>query len=187
MLQQERVAAFTSSVQRATRMRVGNHAMFLTIANVLVNVLYYAFTLVLLPWLVLFVEDHVGLQRKPLAGLRVLAVPVAMAGVALQVWCVVAFQRIGRGTPSPLLPPRRLVVEGPYRWARNPMNTGELLLLAALAGWYGSPGLLAYTLMAALAFHGFIVLWEEPRLVRRFGSDYLRYRTTTRRWLPGLR
>src|SRR5512142_2174378 len=43
------------------------------------------------------------------------------AGVALLGTCIFEFARSGRGTLSPLDPPRHLVVRGLYRYVRNPM------------------------------------------------------------------
>jgi protein-S-isoprenylcysteine O-methyltransferase Ste14 len=158
--------------------------MGLTAKNIAVNAVYYAVTLVLIPWAFVALDDHLALPRRPSPAIRAVAVAVGLLGAALQVWCVTLFQRVGRGTPSPLLPPSRLVTAGPYRRVRNPMNLGEVMLLIALAGWFASPSLLAYALLAWLAMHVFIVRWEEPRLRARFGEAYEAYRRSVGRWLP---
>ncbi len=111
------------------------------------------------------------------------------AGAAIYLWCLWDFASAGRGTPAPIDPPRTLVVRGLYRYTRNPMYLG---VLTAIAGWvalYGSLALLGYGACVALAFHLFVVIYEEPALARRFGADYERYRTLAPRWLtrPGRR
>ena len=158
--------------------------MGVTTRNVVLNLLYYAVTLVGLPCVMLFMEDRIGLRRVFLPLLSIPAVVLALAGAALQLWCITVFQRTGKGTPSPLSPPGRLVTVGPYRWLRNPMNVGEVVLFLALAAWFGSPALLAYALAAWFAFHAFVVYYEEPRLARRFGDRYESYRHAVGRWLP---
>ena len=45
---------------------------------------------------------------------------IGTAGAGLALWSSVAFVAIGRGTPAPFDPPRRLVIRGPYRFVRNP-------------------------------------------------------------------
>jgi hypothetical protein len=38
------------------------------------------------------------------------------AGAAVALCCIFTFATIGRGTPAPFDPPRRLVIRGPYRF-----------------------------------------------------------------------
>jgi protein-S-isoprenylcysteine O-methyltransferase Ste14 len=64
------------------------------------------------------------------------------------------------------------------------MNLGEWLLFLALTGWFASPALLLCTALGSLAHHVFVVRWEEPKLLARFGDEYARYRATVNRWLP---
>lgn len=161
--------------------------MSLTLKNIVVNTCYYVATAILLPAGFLRLEKHLGAasySSTPWAGIAII---VIFIGVMLQAWCILLFQRVGRGTPSPAIPPQQLVKTGPYRWVRNPMNWGELLVFVGLASWFGSPLLLAYAVLAWVTFHTFIVKWEEPRLIRAFGADYTQYRDTVPRWLPKIR
>lgn len=109
---------------------------------------------------------------------------VGLAGGALALWCVLTFALVGKGTPAPFDPPRQLVVAGPYRYVRNPMYIGAVLALAGAATFYGSLRLLGYVGVFLLAAHTFVVLYEEPTLVRLFGEQYRAYQTHVRRWLP---
>ena len=106
------------------------------------------------------------------------------AGGAVALWCVLAFALIGRGTPAPFDPPRRLVSRGPYRLVRNPMYIGAGFALAGAALFYQSLPLLGYTGLFFLATHLFVVLYEEPALRRSFGQEYAAYCQTVRRWWP---
>jgi protein-S-isoprenylcysteine O-methyltransferase Ste14 len=109
---------------------------------------------------------------------------LVLAGAALALWCVLTFARVGRGTPAPFDPPRRLVVSGPYRWMRNPMYLGAALALGGAALFYGSLPLLAYMAMFLIAANVFVRVYEEPTLARLFGSEYARYRDGVGRWVP---
>jgi len=109
---------------------------------------------------------------------------VALLGAALAIWCVLAFAVIGRGTPAPFDPPRRLVVRGPYRRVRNPMYIGAAIALSGAALFYGSLPMLAYVIAFLLLTHAFVRVYEEPTLRRLFGSEYERYSAAVRRWLP---
>src|SRR5262245_29220104 len=53
-------------------------------------------------------------------------------GAAIYLWCLWDFATFGRGTPAPIDAPKKLVVRGLYRWTRNPMYVGVLIIIA---GW----------------------------------------------------
>jgi protein-S-isoprenylcysteine O-methyltransferase Ste14 len=117
---------------------------------------------------------------------QVAGMVVAAAGAALALWCVIAFASFGRGTPAPFDPPRRLVMQGPYHFMRNPMYVGAGLALAGAALFYESLPLLGYSALFLLAAHLFVVWYEEPTLRRTFGQEYETYCRQVRRWWPSL-
>jgi protein-S-isoprenylcysteine O-methyltransferase Ste14 len=112
------------------------------------------------------------------------AIAVIAAGTALYVWCVWLFAVVGRGTPGPWDAPRRFVAGGPYRWVRNPIYIGALLVVLGEAWLFLSPPLLVYAGIMAVMFHIFVVSYEERTLRRRFGETYLHYLQTVHRWIP---
>jgi protein-S-isoprenylcysteine O-methyltransferase Ste14 len=108
-------------------------------------------------------------------------------GTAIALWCVFTFVFIGKGTPAPFDPPRKLVVRGPYRFVRNPMYIGAGMTLAGAALYYESHeslSILFYTGLFFLITHLFVVLYEEPTLRRTFGDEYEAYFHRVSRWLP---
>jgi protein-S-isoprenylcysteine O-methyltransferase Ste14 len=109
---------------------------------------------------------------------------IATIGAAIAVWCIVTFVRIGKGTPAPFDPPRRLVVRGPYRFVRNPMYIGGALALVGAVLFYRSLFLLAYGCIFLLGACLFVHFYEEPTLRRTFGPDYEAYCHRVHRWLP---
>ena len=126
-----------------------------------------------------------GVIRPERLGLPQAAGFIATAcGAALAVWCILSFAIIGRGTPMPLDPPRRLVVQGPYRYVRNPMYLGAGLALGGAALYYQTVALLAYVSVFLLLLHVFVVSYEEPTLRQAFGEDYAAYCRQVRRWWP---
>jgi protein-S-isoprenylcysteine O-methyltransferase Ste14 len=118
------------------------------------------------------------------------AVPVLIGcalivlGLALWVWTLRLFIRIGKGTLAPWDPTRHLVVEGPYSRVRNPMITAVLALLLGEAALFGSPALLVWCALFLGINWVYFVLHEEPGLERRFGDDYRAYRRNVPRWIP---
>ena len=112
------------------------------------------------------------------------AVPVIVAGAALYGWCVWNFAAVGGGTPGLWDAPRRVVATGPYRWVRNPIYIGALLVVLGEAWLFMSLPLLAYAGVMAVVFHLFVIGYEERRLRHRFGDTYLEYRRQVPRWIP---
>lgn len=146
---------------------------------------FIALVLVFLPARVL---EWSGVTAPPVFGVAQAAgLLIVVLGGGLALWCVGTFGTVGRGTPAPFDPPRRLVVRGPYRRVRNPMYLGAGLALAGAALYFQAPWLLAYTVLFFIITHLFAVLYEEPRLERTFGLEYQAYRGRVRRWLPSFR
>jgi protein-S-isoprenylcysteine O-methyltransferase Ste14 len=126
-----------------------------------------------------------GISRPThLGALEIAGIVVCLAGGVLALWCVLTFAFVGKGTPAPFDPPRRLVVSGPYRHVRNPMYIGAAVALGGAAIVYHSTALLGYLALFLLITHLFVVWYEEPTLEGLFGDEYATYRSTVRRWLP---
>jgi protein-S-isoprenylcysteine O-methyltransferase Ste14 len=150
----------------------------LLVRNVVFTVLVPGLGGIVVPWWILTRD---GRTASPAAWE---ALPVIAAGAALYVWCVWNFAAVGRGTPGLWDAPRRVVAVGPYRWVRNPIYIGALLVVLGEAWLFLSPPLLAYAGAMAICFHLFVVGYEEPTLRRRFGGEYRRYQRTVPRWIP---
>ena len=147
--------------------------------------LFIGLVLVFLPWR--FVAWS-GITPIPSIGIfQVAGAALSIVGAAIALWCIFTFVFVGKGTPAPFDPPRRLVVRGPYRFVRNPMYIGAALALAGAALFYKSTPILIYVVLFALITHLFVVLYEEPTLTRTFGEDYQLYRKQVGRWWPNLR
>jgi protein-S-isoprenylcysteine O-methyltransferase Ste14 len=84
---------------------------------------------------------------------------VTIGGVLFALWCILSFAFVGRGTPAPFDPPRRLVVQGPYAWVRNPMYIGAGVALMGASLFYQSLALLGYAAVFFLVVHLFVVLY----------------------------
>jgi protein-S-isoprenylcysteine O-methyltransferase Ste14 len=108
-------------------------------------------------------------------------------GVALFVATLRRFAGEGEGTLAPWDPPRRLVVRGAYRYVRNPMISGVLMVLAGEALVLLSRSHLLWALLFFVVNALYIPLVEEPMLARRFGERYNEYCRHVPRLVPRLR
>jgi protein-S-isoprenylcysteine O-methyltransferase Ste14 len=105
-------------------------------------------------------------------------------GAALLAACIVEFARSGRGTLSPVDPPRRLVVRGLYRYVRNPMYLSVTTIVFGEWLLTRSPALLIYWSIWFAGANLFVIGYEEPNLRRRFGPSYDAYTRQVGRWIP---
>jgi protein-S-isoprenylcysteine O-methyltransferase Ste14 len=108
-----------------------------------------------------------------------------LVGATILIWCIADFARVGRGTLAPVDPPKELVVSGLYRYVRNPMYVGVVLVLLGESALSHSTRLLLYTGVWFLIVNLFVMLYEEPTLRARFGASYEQYRRSVGRWIPG--
>jgi protein-S-isoprenylcysteine O-methyltransferase Ste14 len=100
--------------------------------------------------------------------LRALGALMLIAGVAVLADAFVRFTREGEGSPSPLYPPRRLVVSGVYRHLRHPMYVATTAAIAGEGLLLRQPILLGAAAAYGLTVAALVRWWEEPRLRRRF-------------------
>ena len=118
--------------------------------------------------------------------LQLLGVGVLALGFGFFAASLRRFATEGQGTLAPWDPPRELVVHGPYRYVRNPMISGvvlvlfgESLLLLSLPHAVWAACFLTINLI-------YIPLIEEPQLQGRFGESYIEYCRHVPRVLPRL-
>jgi protein-S-isoprenylcysteine O-methyltransferase Ste14 len=142
-----------------------------------------------------FVAGYVPWRFFDLAGTRlaltspaqVLGFLCVALGAVLLAACILEFARSGRGTLSPVDPPRQLVVRGLYRYVRNPMYLGVTAILLGESLWSRSWALGVYWAVWFLGANLFVIGYEEPTLRRRFGASYDAYARNVGRWLPRFR
>ena len=119
--------------------------------------------------------------------------PIAIVGEALILSGVIvlldAFNRFARadGTPAPPMPTAHLVVNGPYRYVRNPMYLAVLAIIGGQALLFGSAGALLYAGIVFVAVALFVRGYEEPTLELAYGDEYRAYRRNVRGWIPWVR
>jgi protein-S-isoprenylcysteine O-methyltransferase Ste14 len=159
-------------------------SIWLAVRSLLWTILLPGFFAGYMPW------RYFGLNR---AGLNLFSPTGAIGflfiglGILLLAACVLEFARSGRGTLSPLDPPRHLVVGGLYRYVRNPMYLSVTVIVLGEALAARSLALAVYWAIWFLGANLFVVAYEEPKLRRQFGASYDEYSRQVRRWIPRFR
>jgi protein-S-isoprenylcysteine O-methyltransferase Ste14 len=156
--------------------------MFVLIRTLTYASIFIAFFLVLLPERIL---AEIEMSRPDTSAVvQAAGLFLLTAGALVVAWSVLTFAFIGRGTPAPFDPPRRLVVRGPYRYVRNPMYIAAMLVLSGITVYFASFALLFYSVVFWGIAHLFVVFYEEPVLKSKFEKDYTSYKAAVNRWWP---
>ena len=140
-------------------------------------------------WTVLVPYWVVGRSpRLDLRGAGAAGFVLVVAGVALYLICAFwGFALRGKGTPAPIDPPKKLVVEGPYRIVRNPMYWSVAFVMLGEALVFRS---LPLAEIGCVFFAGtalFVMVYEEASLRVKFGAEYEAYCRRVPRWIPRFR
>lgn len=132
-------------------------------------------------WLVSSALPHASPPAMPRL---IAALAIALIGGTVTAAGALAFRK-AQTTVNPFRPQRTsaLVSIGIYRFTRNPMYLGLLLVLLGLSTYLwslpalaGPPAFIAY-------IWRFQIVPEERVLEEKFGSTYLEYKRQVRRWL----
>ena len=93
--------------------------------------------------------------------------------------------RVAHTTVDPRTPgaARILVTSGIYRFTRNPMYLGIVLILLAWLVFLGNLLSIVMLPLFVLYMNRFQISPEERALTEKFGDEYLRYQQEVRRWL----
>ena len=135
----------------------------------------------LIPWLI------TGWQWHNWDGAAWIVVTIAWLAIAVGA----AFLRfafalfaVHRGTPAPGTPTQTLVVNGVYRFVRNPMYLAVLAIILGQALLFGSWWLVLYAGIVLASVVAFVKGYEEPTLTRTYGEQYTEYRRNVPGWWP---
>ncbi len=113
-----------------------------------------------------------------------LGIIALISGLTLMWQTIALFYRKGEGTLAPWHPTQKLVVEGPYRYVRNPMISGVLCILIAESLLLKSFPIFCWMLFFFIINYVYFIVKEEPDLKKRFGKDYEVYKKNVPRWIP---
>ena len=111
---------------------------------------------------------------------------VIIIGLIILVICNRSFILVGQGTLAPWSPTKIFVIQGLYRYTRNPMITGVLMILLGESLAILSLNILIWAVIFFIVNTFHMIFYEEPDLERKFGDQYRSYRKEVHRWIPRL-
>ena len=141
------------------------------------------------PKLVLILLAAMAGLHLLLPGPVVVAFPYNLAGAAMAVLGTLItlygarlFGRVGTNIRT-FNEPGVLVTDGLFRWSRNPMYLGFVLLLLGTAILLGTATPFLGPALFAVVADRWYIAFEEGAMRRKFGAEYESYMRRTRRWL----
>jgi protein-S-isoprenylcysteine O-methyltransferase Ste14 len=137
----------------------------------------------LVPWWISNQGQDKAPTGRPIQGLGALLI---LAGVLVLLDSFIRFALEGLGTPAPVFPTRHLVVTGLYRYVRNPMYVAVVAVILGQSLVLGNVRVFGYGALVWLAFHLFVLAYEEPTLRKKYGEEYGMFCTHVPRWIPRL-
>ncbi len=137
------------------------------------------------PWWISRWQVQPPLLRIPV--LRLVGGFLIIASICLVLDSFARFAIQGLGTPAPVFPTRHLVISGLYRHVRNPIYIAVVVAILGQGLLFGSVPVLEYGVLVWLAFHVFVLVYEEPKLTATFGPEYEVFCAHVPRWLARLR
>lgn len=129
------------------------------------------------------VQRTASLSLSVATGIRVAAgVLILACGIGLVLSARMWFTRTGQ-SPIPWKPTPELILQGPYRFTRNPMYVGVTLFVIGLGVAVNDLWISLFAMPALLAVHFIAVLPEERYLAEKFGAGYQRFLASVRRYV----
>jgi protein-S-isoprenylcysteine O-methyltransferase Ste14 len=130
---------------------------------------------------------HVEAPLLGISSLRLVGVLLIAAGLTVLSDSFARFALQGLGTPAPIFPTRHLVVSGLFRYVRNPMYIAVVSLILGQGLFFGSLLILEYGVAVFVGFYLFVLIYEEPTLLKSYGREYEEFSANVPRWIPYLR
>jgi len=109
---------------------------------------------------------------------------IMLMGLYVITMTVTSIIRIGKGTLAPWSPSQHLVINGMYRYVRNPMIMGVLTVLIGESIAILSHRILVWAVCFFVINTIWFLIFEEPGLEKKFGEEYRHYKRHVPRWIP---
>lgn len=158
--------------------------MVIAMKNIFGYVVGISMFLVLVPALMYIVAVNFVLPVDSLVA-GVIGGMLALIGAFFMIWSNIDMVKIGRGCPTDGFNvalgerTKKLLVQGPYKYTRNPMLFGTFVFYIGLAFLFNSYSALVVPIVFILYMVWHVKKYEEPRLYNDFKDEYVEYKKRT--------
>ncbi len=143
--------------------------------------------MILIPFFLMHLSDLYNIYSFNNTLLQIAGTIFIVSGVINFLYCSSIFIKHGKGgTPLITEPPKQFIVKGLYRYTRNPIYVGHIVIIFGEFLVFGKLLLLPYSLLIFLLLHLLLTMYEEPQLIKRYGHEYRDYLNKVPRWLMNI-
>ncbi|PKN98370.1 MAG: hypothetical protein CVU42_12630 [Chloroflexi bacterium HGW-Chloroflexi-4] len=114
----------------------------------------------------------------------VIGIPLIVLGVIYGFWSIYSQLSRASGTPLPMMPTQKLLIDGPFKQCRNPMTFGTITAYLGVGILMGSLSSILLVLIIGGLLVTYLKKFEERELEMRFGQDYVEYKKSTPFFFP---
>ena len=149
----------------------------------LYTLIFGSLLMIVFPYLLITLNDSLGLLSFSSSLGKILGMVLIVVGAFNYIYCSFLFMRFGKGTPLFTQSPTKFVEKSLYKYSRNPMYLGHFLIFLGEFLFFGKILLLLYLFLMFIVFNLMVIYYEEPSLLKKFGTEYINYLKRVPRWI----
>jgi protein-S-isoprenylcysteine O-methyltransferase Ste14 len=154
----------------------GKQMLFLVIGALIFPILIPSVLVIFLPQL----DKFIGIASFYNGPINIIVGVIAIIlGGFIGFSTIMAQINLASGTPFPMIPTKKLLVIGPYKYCRNPMTLGTIMAYFGIVIMVGSYTAFLFVAIFMLVLLAYLKLVEEKELELRFGQEYIDYKNDT--------
>ena len=133
-------------------------------------------------WALLALDRALGFRQVFPYPVILSGLVLVIVGTSLRFWAGSVFYKNNPSMVSFKVPPN-LVTIGPWKYSRNPLYLGLIVMGVGFSFLFSSYTELSFTIVGAVLLHLEVTIHEEKVLSRKFGDVYQAYKNKVRRWI----
>jgi protein-S-isoprenylcysteine O-methyltransferase Ste14 len=112
------------------------------------------------------------------------SIAIILFGFGIRLW---ATKHIGRRMLWMKKKGKQLIRMGPYAYVRNPLYIANIIIAAGFSILSKTFWFVPFSTLYFFLVYHFVILYEENRLLKKWGDEYQAYRDEVPRWIPRLK